>query len=225
MDGVNIIPALAYQEECEHVELLVAKLQHPDNARRRKGAEAMAMYIGDQRCLPAEPFDIHPAQVLVDFIEAPSSDSTLQISCVKALAQMVQYASPFASKCLANLLNPEEEREQELKWEAARALGFLGPSAAEGAAEAMGICAEVDEDAMVRMQCCRSAEKMGAAAAKYISGSLAKALWDTDADVQTSAVRALVVMGPGAADAAADALVIPFKKVATRCGVLPPTRS
>jgi len=52
MEGCTIIPNLTYKEECEHVELLLAKLEHVDEARRRKGAEAIASYIGDQRCLP-----------------------------------------------------------------------------------------------------------------------------------------------------------------------------
>eukprot|EP00929_Paragymnodinium_shiwhaense_P073670 TRINITY_DN37641_c0_g1_i1.p1 TRINITY_DN37641_c0_g1~~TRINITY_DN37641_c0_g1_i1.p1 ORF type:complete len:680 (+),score=206.72 TRINITY_DN37641_c0_g1_i1:104-2143(+) len=203
MDGVDILPNLSYREECEHVELLVQKLEHLDAARRRKGAEAMATYIADQRCLP-EDMPTHPAKVLADFLDAPRAEKNMCISVAKSLALMHRHAAPYASGALARKL---DHTDAELRWEATRALGLLGPEAAAESAEALGRVLLEDEFVLCRLAAARTFELMGEAAAELSAKPLATALMgDEDLDVQTASVRALMVMGPKAAPEAAPEL-------------------
>lgn len=203
-DGCKIIPALNNLEEREHVELLVAKLIHTDPSRRRKGAEALASYIGEQRCLPPEEIEPHPAAVLAEAATEPLQSKLIILSCVRAVSMMESFAAPYASAALAKLMT---HMDTEIRWETATALGFVGPGAAHEAAEALGLVVEEDEFALVRVSACNALRLMGPAAAEGGAQSLALALQDPDLDVQGAAIRALLAMGPAAAEYAGAEVV------------------
>eukprot|EP00927_Polykrikos_kofoidii_P004363 TRINITY_DN11723_c0_g1_i2.p1 TRINITY_DN11723_c0_g1~~TRINITY_DN11723_c0_g1_i2.p1 ORF type:complete len:664 (-),score=160.21 TRINITY_DN11723_c0_g1_i2:79-1977(-) len=203
MDGCDVVPYLSYVEECEHVELLVDKLSHFDDARRRKGAEALACYIGEQRCLPPGELQIHPAAVIAEFMTSTIVDKNVCIQGAKALGFMGPHAAPFASKALANLL---EHHDMDIRWEVARAIRYLGPAAAQDVAKNLATLVTEDEFPIVRHQAARALEALGPAASEDAAASLGIALDDEDLDVQNAAIRALGVMGPKAAPGAAESL-------------------
>lgn len=205
------IAKLDYQEELDFLEIRLQKLESKDHAVRRKSAEALAPYVLENRYLDEvyARFSIappHPAQVIADGIIGPQAEKNSCMSGCQALAHMGPAAAPFASYALGVLMSNVDE---ELRWESARALGSLGPGAAEKASALMAtqLDPEKESNVLVRFTVARSLGLLGSGAAEGAAGALAKALEDKDIDVQNASATALALIGPAAAQKAAKRLV------------------
>jgi hypothetical protein len=206
------IEKLDYEEELDYLEIRLQKLESKDFTVRRKSAEALAPYVAENRYLDEvyARFERgkppHPAQVLADGILGPKSDKNSCMSSVMALAWMGAAAAPYASHACGVLMSHVDD---ELRWEAARTIGYLGPGAAEEAAHLMAKQLDPDKEAaiLVRFAVCESLALLGPGAAEGAAGALAKALEDPDVSVQNSAAVALAAIGPEGAPYATKAVI------------------
>lgn len=198
-------------EELDYLEIRFQKLESKQFQVRRKAAEALAPYVRENRYIDEvrERFAIkppHPAAVLADGLVGPDAEKNSCASGAAALAHMGPAAAPYASKALAVLCAHVDD---ELRWEASRAIGCLGTGAAkEGSAALAKMLDPVkEEQVLVRFTAARSLGLLGPDAAKGGAEALANALDDKDVDVRNAAAQALAQIGPSAASRSVKALV------------------
>mmetsp|Transcript_120274 Transcript_120274/g.345800 ORF Transcript_120274/g.345800 Transcript_120274/m.345800 type:complete len:481 (+) Transcript_120274:164-1606(+) len=199
-----VVEQMNYAEELDHVDMLREKLMHRDPTRRHKAAVAMASYVGDQVLLP-QPLDPHPAAILVKGMMKPRTQKPQLLEGLRAFGIMGVHCADYTGGCLAALVN---HQDNEVRFEAMRAIRSVGPQVAEVVAPELA-AAVVDVDTtspLLRFQAARSLEVMGPPAAAAAAEALSRSVNDKDPDVQLASCRALVAMGEPAS-VAAPALV------------------
>jgi HEAT repeat protein len=115
--------------------------------------------------------------------------------CLPALRALARYGADAASAIEKIFVLLKKESDSEIRWNAARTLGKIGPPAKEAAPQL--IAALNDPDALVREHAAESLGDIGPQAQDTIP-ALVKALHDPDVRVRRDAVRSLGQMGPEA---------------------------
>lgn len=203
-EGDLVTGQLQGQDQDEHLFFLYEKMKSGDRHRRRKGAEAVALYVSDGRVDPAK-LEVHPADILGEEVTIPKTDAVTLTGSLAALAMMGPHAAEGASDSCGFLLT---HSEAEVRFEAARALEAMGPGAAEGAAVDLGEALLSEEELNIRYMVAKALISLGPEGAENgAAGYVAKGLQDTDISIQLACGKALRAMGPAAAPEAAQALV------------------
>jgi HEAT repeat protein len=114
------------------------------------------------------------------------------IEAIRAVARFGPHAAPAVRPLLDHFANPDPA----IRWQAARAVGKIGPPAVSAVPELARLLRS-DPDPLVREHAAEALGDIGPPAADGIP-ALAKALRDPVARVRRDAVRALGQMGPAA---------------------------
>lgn len=128
----------------------------------------------------------------------PLQDMLSTPDCLPALRALARYGADAASakEKLAVLLR--HESDSEIRWNAARTLGKIGPSAKEAVPKL--VAALNDSDALVREHAAEALGDIGTQASDSVP-ALVKVLHDPDSRVRRDAVRSLGQIGPAAKSA------------------------
>lgn len=163
---------------------LTAALQD-NNANVRAIAAGSVASIG-----PIGPDALPPLQHL---LSTPD-----RLPALRALARYGPEAAPWIPSIVALL---QKDSDSEVRWNAARTLGKIGPAAEIAVPEL--VAALKDTDALVREHAAESLGDIGPGAAAAVP-ALVKVLKDPDARVRRDAVRSLGQIGAAAKSGASD---------------------
>jgi HEAT repeat protein len=125
-----------------------------------------------------------------------SSDNPLP--AIRGLAHCGTAAAPAVPRLIELL----QDRDSEIRWNAARTLGLIGPQA-KAAVPALISALKKDDDPLVREHAAEALGDIGPDAKDAVE-PLTAALKDPDARVRRDAVRSLGQIGPSAKSAVAD---------------------